>query len=123
MMRDKENTNKSLEEFDAFVESLAALRKESVSILSYPKVQAMQFACAAIKKVLCESGCDVTIICKQSELAPDVGVVSVEGKEIDMRNMEWFCRAAEFADNTEIYPLKENKVRMTFGFNRLLDKI
>lgn len=119
-MRDSENINA---EFDAFVEKLAALRKDSVSILSYPKVQAMQFAHAAIQKVLSESGCEATVICKQSELAPDVGVVTVEGKEIDMRNMEWFCRAAEFADNTEVYPLKGNKVRMTFGFNRLLNKL
>lgn len=122
-MRDKEDANESMAEFDAFVERLAALRKDSVSILNYPKVQAMQFACAAIKKVLRESGCDATIICKQSELAPDVGAVSVEGKEIDMRNMEWFCRAAEFADNTEVYPLTGNRVRMTFGFNGLLNKL
>lgn len=122
-MRDEDTTNESLAEFDAFIERLAALREDSVSILNYPKVQAMQFACEAIKKVLRESGCDATITCKQSELAPDVGVVSVEGKEIDMRDMEWFCRAAEFADNTDVYPLKGNKVRMTFGFNGLLNKL
>ena len=110
-------------EFDAFVESLAELKADSVSIMNYPSVQAMQFACAAIQKVLAESGCDAKVICKQSDLAPDVGMVCVEGKEIDIRNMEWFCRAAEFADNTEVYPLKNNRVRLTFGFNKLLDQI
>lgn len=110
-------------QFDAFVESLARLKKDSVSITNYPKVQAMRFACEAIQKVLKESGCDAKITCKQSELAPDMGSVSVEGKEIDIKNVEWFCRAAEFADNTEIYPLKGNKVRMTFGFNGLLNKL
>lgn len=122
-MRGNEDYNEIFQEFDAFVESLAELRAESVSIMNYPKVQAMQFACAAIQKVLAESGCDAKVICKQSELAPDVGMVCIEGKEIDIRSMEWFCRAAEFADNTEVYPLKGNRVRMTFGFNKLLDKI
>lgn len=122
-MQGNEGYDEIFSEFDAFVESLAELRAESVSIVNCPKVQAMQFACAAIKKVLAESGCDAKVVCKQSELAPDVGMVCVEGKEIDIRNMEWFCRAAEFADNTEVYPLKNNRVRMTFGFNKLLDKI
>lgn len=115
--------NEIFDAFDAFVESLATLRENSVSILNYPKVQAMRFSYEAIQKVLRETGCSATVICKQSELAPDVGVVTVEGNEIDMRNMEWFCRAAEFADNTEVYPLKDNKIRMTFGFNRLLKEL
>ncbi len=122
-MREDEEYDEACAEFDAFVESLARLRRDSVSILNLPRVRAMRFACAAIKKVLRESGCFATIICKQSDLAPDVGFVSVEGKEIDIRNMEWFCRAAEFADNTEVYPLTNGKVRMTFGFNNLLSRM
>ena len=122
-MSDSRDLNEIFAEFDAFVESLSELRGESVSTVSYPKVQAMRFTCEAIQKVLRESGCDAKVTCKQSELAPDVGAVSVEGKEIDIKNMEWFCRAAEFADNTEVYPLKGNKIRMTFGFNGLLNKL
>lgn len=122
-MRKDEDFDEIFAEFDAFVESIAELRADSVSIMNYPKVQAMRFACAAIQKVLRESGCDAKVICKQSELAPDVGMVCVEGNEIDIRNMEWFCRAAEFADNTEVYPLKGDKIRMTFGFNRLLSPL
>ena len=108
-------------EFDAFVESLADLREDRVSVLNPNRVQAMQFSYAAIQKVLLESGCDAKVTCRQSELAPDVGVVEVEGKEIDLKNLAWFCRAAEFADATEVYPLTNGKVRMAFGFNRLLN--
>lgn len=122
-MQECENFDEVFAKFDAFVESLAELREDSVSIMHFPKVQAMRFSYAAIQKVLRESGCNAKVICKQSELAPDVGAVIVEGKEIDIKNMEWFCRAAEFADNTEVYQLKNGKVRMTFGFNRLLSPI
>lgn len=122
-MQEYEEFDECFDEFDAFVESLEGLREDSVSIMNFPKVQAMQFACKAIQKVLRESGCNARVICKQSDLAPDVGFVSVEGKEIDIRSMEWFCRAAEFADNTEVYPLKNGMIRMTFGFNRLLSPI
>lgn len=114
-----------LEWFDTFVESLSGLQKdgESISITNFPKLQAMLFSCQAIQKVLQESGCDAKVTCKRSEFAPDVGSVSVEGKEIDIRSMEWFCRAAEFADNTEVYPLEGDKVRMTFGFNNLTNRV
>lgn len=114
-----------LEAFDGLIEDIKMSREDGVvvSAINPHKLEAMQFAYLAIKKALCESGCDATVICKQSELAPNVGVVSVEGKEIDMKNLEWFCRAAEFADNTEVYPLKDNKVRLTFGFNRLLNPL
>lgn len=123
MVQETENFGEIFDEFDAFVESLAELRDSTVSVISYPKIQAMKFAYAAILKVLTEAGCDAKVTCQQLELAPDVGTVTVEGKEIDMRNMEWFCRAAEFADNTEVYPLKNGNVRMTFGFNKLLSQI
>lgn len=123
MVPKQEKFGEVFAEFDTFVKSLAELRKDGESITNFPKIQAMQFAYAAIRKALKASDCQASVTCRQSELAPDMGAVSVEGKEIDIKNMEWFCRAAEFADNTEVYPLKGDKVRMTFTFNGLLNKI
>lgn len=112
------------DEFDAFVEALSDLKEdgETVSVMNFPRLQAMRLSCEEIQRVLRESGCTAKVTCKQSELAPDVGSVSVEGKEIDIRSMERFCRAAEFADNTEVYPLVGDKVRLTFGFNNLTSR-
>lgn len=117
--------SEALAAFDKMLDEIRKSRKDGVivSILDRKKLEMMRFAYLAIKKALHAGGCSAKVICKQSEVAPDVGVVSVEGKEIDMRDLEWFCRAAEFADNTEIYPLANNKVRMTFGFNKLLNVI
>lgn len=113
------------EELDALVECVREQMEdeESVSMLNPHEVQAMNFACRAIKKVLRESGCRAKVVCRQSEIAPDVGMVEVEAREIDIKSMEWFCRAAEFATTTEVYPLVNGKVRMVFGFNNLLTTI
>jgi len=110
-------------EFDAFIESLPELRENSVSILNYPKIGAMRLTCEAIKKALRGNLFPVTVTCRQSELVPDMGGVSVEGKQIELVDTEWFRRAAEFADNMEVYPLADDKVRLTFGFNGLLQRI
>lgn len=104
-----------LEAFDVLLEDIKMGLEdgECVSVLNPVRLEMARFAWLAIQKVLRETGCDAKVTFKQLELAPDVCAISVEGAEIEMRNMEWFCRAAEFADNTEVYPLKGKKVRMT----------
>ena len=48
-----------------------------------------------------------------------MGGVSVEGKVLEFAGSKWFARAAEFASNTEVYPLAKNRVRLTFTFHGL----
>lgn len=112
-------------EVDAMIAALKKMReKENGSYFVDPtRLEIMRFSCAAIKKVLREAGCAANVECGQSELSPGMGHVTVESKDIDITNMEWFARAAEFADNTEVYPLTNGRVRLTFTFNRLLKKI
>ena len=40
-----------------------------------------------------------------------------ETERLDFDNPEWFARAAEFASNTEVYPLAKNRIRLTFTFH------
>lgn len=110
---------------DAMIAKLKDLKeKQNCSyLLDQTRVELMRFSCAAISKTLREANCNAKVVCKQSELSPGMGYVDVEAKDIDITNMEWFARAAEFADNTEVYPLANGGVRMTFTFNRLLIKI
>mgnify|MGYP000216046892 CR=1 FL=1 len=44
-------------------------------------------------------------------------VISIED------NPEWFARAAEFASNTEVYPLTKNRIRLTFTFHGITTPI
>lgn len=110
-------------EIDALIAYLKTLPRNEVSILNYPRVQQMRFSCAMIKKVLRETSSEAKVECKRHEFDANVGVVRVEGVSLDIVDIEGFSRASEFASNTEIYPLKENKVRMTFTFHGLLTPI
>lgn len=110
-------------EIDALIEYLKTLPRNEVSILNYPRVQQMRFSCAMIKKVLRETNSEAKVECKQHEFDANVGVVRVEGVSLDIVDIEGFSRASEFASNTEIYPLKANKVRLTFTFHGLLTPV
>lgn len=107
-------------EFDALVEHLSSLPRAEALVLNPKRLMMLRFCFESIKRVLKNSGCKATVICKQSDLEPTMGYVNVESSEISIENMEWFARAAEFASNTEVYPLAANKVRMTFTFHGLL---
>lgn len=120
---DVEFDDEDFAEIDALIEYLNTLPRNEVSILNYRRIQQMRFSCAMIKRVLRETHSDAKIVCRQHELDPNVGVVRVEGASINILNIEGFSRASEFASNTEIYPLKANKVRLTFTFHGLLDPI
>ena len=107
-------------EIDALIKRLQAASKPEVAVLNPNRVEQVRFAAAMIKKVLRETGSDATIECKQHEFEYGVGVLRVEGMSIDIADIEGFSRAAEFASNTEIYPLEANKVRMAFTFHGML---
>ena len=64
-------------------------------------------------------GRKVSVTYKLYEPFRTMGSVSVEGKSIEFDSTKWFTRAAEFASNTDVYPLTDNKVRLTFTFHGL----
>lgn len=107
-------------EVDALIEYLQSLPRHEVSILNPDRVQQLRFSGAMMKKILRQTGSKAKIECRQHEFEPNVGVVRIEGVALDIADMDGFNKAAQFADNTEIYPLRENKVRMTFTFHNLL---
>ena len=91
------------------------------SILNFPRVQQMNFCYKALK--VFALGKDVTITRKEHEPFQSMGSVTVEGVSILFENTEWFARIAEFASNTDIYPLSADRVRITFTFHGLTQPI
>ena len=51
-----------------------------------------------------------------------MGSISIESDNL-IFDGKWFSRAAEFANNTEIYPLTNGKIRVTFTFHGLTMRI
>lgn len=95
--------------------------EEGTSILSPIKIQQMQFAHGVLQYLI--KGTDAKLTYALNEPFKSMGSISVEGKNLSFTNAEWFARAAEFASNTEIYPLSNGKVRMTMTFHGLVRQI
>lgn len=115
--------DEDLAAIDAILETLcsnAQNEESSVYVMDMNRVEHMKFAYMALKKALINHGENTKIVCEQDKIIPYMGHVSVEAESIGFSDMDWLARAAQYADNTEIYPLMGNKVRLTLGFNRLL---
>ncbi len=83
----------------------------------------MWFSFQAIQKAIAGSGADVMVTCSYDNDPPPVGVIRLEGRRIDIEDTEWFCRAAEFATNTEAYPLTSDRIRMALTFYDVFAKL
>lgn len=91
------------------------------TILNPLKMQQFQFAYAALQYIM--KGKNIQISYKMYEPFKTMGSITVEGAVLEFDKPEWFARIAEFASNTEIYPLTKNAVRMTFTFHGLTTPI
>ena len=80
-----------------------------------PRLKQMEFAYAVMKYLTKDiPGCKLSY--KLYEPFKNVGSISVEAEELYFIQREWFARAAEFANNMEIYPLTNGRVRLSLGF-------
>ena len=88
------------------------------AVLNPIKIQQMQFSYGVIKYLT--QNTDAKLSYALNEPFKSMGSITVEGKCLTFTNSEWFARAAEFASNTEIYPLTNGKVRLTLTFHGLV---
>ena len=91
------------------------------AVLNPIKIQQMQFAYGVLKYLTKGTGAKLTYAL--NEPFKSMGSISVEGKNFTFTNAEWFARAAEFASNTEVYPLTNGNVKMTLTFHGLVRPI
>ena len=91
------------------------------AIIDPIKIQQMQFAYGVLKYLT--KNTDAKLTYALHEPFKSMGSISVEGKNLIFTNSEWFSRAAEFASNTEVYPLTNGKVRMTLTFHGLVKPV
>ena len=105
---------------DEIVESLRPdieADKSRTVLLNAARMTQLEFTYLVMRRLT--QGRDVSVTYKLYEPFRTMGSVSVEGKSIEFDSPEWFARAAEFASNPDVYPLADNKVRLTFTFHGL----
>jgi len=91
--------------------------ERKVTVLNALKLRQLQFSYAALRYLT--KGSNAVVTYKLYEPFKTMGSVSVEAESLEFTKPEWFARVAEFASNTEIYPLAKNGVRLTFTFHGL----
>lgn len=88
--------------------------------INVQRLDQLKFAYALAKKYT--SGINVSVRLYENAPFKGMGYVQIEGKTLAFTNTEWFARMAEFANNTDIYPLSNGMVRVAFTFYGLTHK-
>lgn len=105
---------------DEIVESLRPYIEDDekkLAMLNENRLKQLEFTYLAMRYLTQET--DAVVTYKLYEPFKTMGSVSVEGKSLEFDDPMRFARAAEFASNVEIYPLANDRVRLTFTFHGL----
>ncbi len=116
-----EDLEQSMDDFIEVISQELEAEEWNTTMLDFQKSKQIQFAYSVLKYLT--RGSDAVVSYKLHEPFKTMGSVSVEGKSIEFYQPEWFARVAEFASNTEVYPLAKNRVRLTFTFHGLTKSI
>ena len=88
-----------------------------LQIANAERMKQMAFTYEVLKNLL--SGQNISLTYKVNEPFKSTGSITIEGKELVFDDTKWFAVASEFADNFEVYPLRNGKLRMAFAFHNL----
>jgi hypothetical protein len=115
------NSRGELDEAISEVERADAARQEAVTehttMIDPNRLRQMGMTYGIMRYLL--KGTNARLSYKLCEPIQSMGSVSVEGKDLEFCSSELFTKAAEFATNTEVYPLTSGDVRLTFTFHKL----
>ena len=113
----EEDIQRLLDGFVDGVQDMVAEAESKTTIINPLRLAQIKFTYSVMKFLT--RGTDAQVTYKLNEPFKTMGSVSVEGKVLEFAGSKWFARAAEFASNTEVYPLAKNGVRLTFTFHGL----
>lgn len=117
----KNELEQALDDLVSVLEDDIESDDEKVTMLDVLKLKQIQFVYAALQYIT--RGMDAKVSYQLNEPFKTMGSVSVEGPVLEFDEPELFSRIAEFASNTEVYPLAKSRVRMTFTFHGLTKPI
>ena len=92
--------------------------EQRTAVMNLPRMKQMQIAYAMVKQM--KLGADkIKLSYQVNQPYQSMGNITLEGKMLEFVNPKWFTFAASLANNTEVYTLTKNKVRLTFTFHNL----
>lgn len=117
-MNEQENYNYETA-LDALLDCIRWLPKPTVKLLNIPKYRKMMETAVALQMLLGETADEG---CISIEIDQDfyLGTISVELSELSIQNPQRFSQIISNADNFEIYPLSNGKLRLDITLQNIL---
>lgn len=112
-----EDRGETLEKNLDYLTELIRKDEGRVAALNVERMQQLQLAYDIFKKIVI--GEDVSVSYQTNKPFPSMGSISVEADLLALSDPELFHVVAKLANNMEVYPLTDGKVRMTFTFHGL----
>lgn len=118
-----EPTNPQFEsEFDELIETIRNLPKNTAA--DFPNVQRIRDVAVVTDMMYrLDMGDKVKISNSLPDISNGFAEVVVEGGSLEIFFTDIFQRAIKMANNFEVYPLENGRVRMAFGFYGLKTKV
>lgn len=112
------------EAFDAFVEMLGyELSKPKIHAFNLRRTKELENAYNAISKIVLGISPDAKIECRMHELRDGSASIRIETDEFVVEDIKAFISGVENANNFEIYPIKNGKVRMAIMFQDIMKEV
>lgn len=92
--------------------------EQKPGLLNPSRVKQMQFSYSVMERLTQESEMQITYV--MHEPFKSVGSIALEGDFLEFSDCKWLGRAIEFANNIEVYPLSNGRVRLVMTFHGLV---
>lgn len=116
-----EEVEKMLDSLITTVDDAMTANDGEVSIINPYRIQQMQYTYKVLKYLT--KGTKSKVAYALHKPYKSMGFVSVTGKNLMFRNMDWFSKAVELASNFEVYPKTDGTVQMNFTFHGITKAI
>ena len=111
------NENMELEELIDSIGQCILEDEVGTSVLNPYGIERIRFSCALLEKMA--KCADMKVSTALHEPFNSMGSICVEGNVLEFGDCKWLGRAIEFANNVEIFPVNDGKIRMVLTFHGL----
>ena len=94
--------------------------EQQPSTLQPIRLQMMNFSYSVLKRIAAENG--MTISYELHKPFQSMGSICLEGEDLVFLNCKQLARAISFADNIDVFPLTNGRIRLVLTFHGLTKK-
>lgn len=116
----EENRNK-LDELIDLIGQWILEDEQQPSTLQPIRLQMMNFSYSILKNIADENG--MTVSCELHRPFQSMGSICLEGEDLVFLQCKQLARAISFADNVDVFPLANGRIRFVLTFHGLTKKI